>query len=222
MVNLGNSWDDLLKDEFEQPYYLKLREFLKKEYANERIYPDMYHIFEALKVVDYPDVKVVILGQDPYHGIRQAHGMSFSVQKGVQIPPSLINIYKEISNELGTEMPSHGYLMKWAEQGVLLLNAVLTVREGQANSHKGMGWEIFTDKLIRLINEKKEGVVFLLWGKNAIAKKTMIDQEKHLVLTSPHPSPLSAHRGFFGNGHFVKTNEFLKRNYGREIDWQIE
>lgn len=222
MIKLGNSWDELLKEEFEQPYYLQLREFLKKEYASQTVYPDMYHIFEALKVVDYPDVRVVILGQDPYHGIHQAHGMAFSVQKGVRIPPSLINIYKEIEEELGIKIPSHGYLMKWAEQGVLLLNAVLTVRGGSPNSHKGMGWETFTDKVIQLVNDKEEKVVFLLWGANAIAKQTMIDREKHLVLTSPHPSPFSAHRGFFGNGHFKRTNEFLNQHYGRGIDWQIE
>lgn len=221
MVSFENTWDELLEEEFQKPYYLKLREFLKSEYRTRTIYPDMYHIFEALKIVDYHDVKVVILGQDPYHGEGQAHGMAFSVQKGVRIPPSLVNIYKEISSELGTSFPDHGYLMKWARQGVLLLNTVLTVREGQANSHKGQGWEMFTDRVIQLVDERKEPAAFLLWGSNAIAKKSMIDENKHLVLTSAHPSPLSAHRGFWGNGHFKKTNEFLQKVYGFGIDWQI-
>ena len=222
MVNFGNKWDSLLKEEFQEEYYQKLRTFLITEYRTKTIYPDMYHIFEAMKATDYDDVKVVILGQDPYHEPNQAHGMSFSVQPGVRIPPSLFNIYKELSSQLGLTIPNHGYLMKWAKQGVLLLNAVLTVERGKANSHKNMGWEQFTDRVIQLVNAKEKPVVFLLWGSNAIAKAKMIDTKKHLVLTSPHPSPLSAYRGFFGNGHFLTTNEFLKQKYSQVIDWQID
>ena len=220
MVNFGNKWDSLLKEEFQEEYYQKLRTFLITEYRTKTIYPDMYHIFEAMKATDYDDVKVVILGQDPYHEPNQAHGMAFSVQPGVRIPPSLFNIYKELSSQLGLTIPNHGYLMKWAKQGVLLLNAVLTVERGKANSHKNMGWEQFTDRVIQLVNAKEKPVVFLLWGSNAIAKAKMIDTKKHLVLTSPHPSPLSAYRGFFGNGHFLTTNEFLKQKYSQAIDWQ--
>ena len=222
MVNFGNKWDFLLKEEFQEEYYQKLRTFLITEYRTKTIYPDMYHIFEAMKATDYDDVKVVILGQDPYHEPNQAHGMAFSVQPGVRIPPSLFNIYKELSSQLGLTIPNHGYLMKWAKQGVLLLNAVLTVERGKANSHKNMGWEQFTDRVIQLVNAKEKPVVFLLWGSNAIAKAKMIDTNKHLVLTSPHPSPLSAYRGFFGNGHFLTTNEFLKQKYSQVIDWQID
>ena len=222
MVNFGNKWDSLLKEEFQEEYYQKLRTFLITEYRTKTIYPDMYHIFEAMKATDYDDVKVVILGQDPYHEPNQAHGMAFSVQPGVRIPPSLFNIYKELFSQLGLTIPNHGYLMKWAKQGVLLLNAVLTVERGKANSHKNMGWEQFTDRVIQLVNAKEKPVVFLLWGSNAIAKAKMIDTKKHLVLTSPHPSPLSAYRGFFGNGHFLTTNEFLKQKYSQVIDWQID
>lgn len=222
MVNFENKWDSLLKEEFQEEYYQKLRTFLITEYRTKTIYPDMYHIFEAMKATDYDDVKVVILGQDPYHEPNQAHGMAFSVQPGVRIPPSLFNIYKELSSQLGLTIPNHGYLMKWAKQGVLLLNAVLTVERGKANSHKNMGWEQFTDRVIQLVNAKEKPVVFLLWGSNAIAKAKMIDTKKHLVLTSPHPSPLSAYRGFFGNGHFLTTNEFLKQKYSQVIDWQID
>lgn len=211
-----------MKEEFQEEYYQKLRTFLITEYRTKTIYPDMYHIFEAMKATDYDDVKVVILGQDPYHEPNQAHGMAFSVQPGVRIPPSLFNIYKELSSQLGLTIPNHGYLMKWAKQGVLLLNAVLTVERGKANSHKNMGWEQFTDRVIQLVNAKEKSVVFLLWGSNAIAKAKMIDTNKHLVLTSPHPSPLSAYRGFFGNGHFLTTNEFLKQKYSQVIDWQID
>lgn len=211
-----------MKEEFQEEYYQKLRTFLITEYRTKTIYPDMYHIFEAMKATDYDDVKVVILGQDPYHEPNQAHGMAFSVQPGVRIPPSLFNIYKELSSQLGLTIPNHGYLMKWAKQGVLLLNAVLTVERGKANSHKNMGWEQFTDRVIQLVNAKEKPVVFLLWGSNAIAKVKMIDTNKHLVLTSPHPSPLSAYRGFFGNGHFLTTNEFLKQKYSQVIDWQID
>ena len=222
MVNFGNKWDSLLKEEFQEEYYQKLRTFLITEYRTKTIYPDMYHIFEAMKATDYDDVKVVILGQDPYHEPNQAHGMAFSVQPGVRIPPSLFNIYKELSSQLGLTIPNHCYLMKWAKQGVLHLNAVLTVERGKANSHKNMGWEQFTDRVIQLVNAKEKPVVFLLWGSNAIAKAKMIDTKKHLVLTSPHPSPLSAYRGFFGNGHFLTANEFLKQKYSQVIDWQID
>ena len=222
MVNIGNQWDELLKDEFQKDYYLKLREFLKKEYSQYTVYPGMYDIFNSLKVADYKDIKAVIIGQDPYHEPGQAHGMCFSVKPGVEAPPSLKNIYKELSSDIpGFTVPKDGYLQKWAEQGVLLLNAVLTVRRGQANSHKGKGWEQFTDRVIRLVNEKDSPVVFLLWGGNARAKKALITNPKHLVLEAAHPSPLSAYNGFFGCRHFSKANEFLKNNGISPIDWNL-
>lgn len=222
MVQFNNSWDILLKDEFEKPYYLNLRKFLVQEYKSQTIYPHMNDIFNALKYTDYKDVKVVILGQDPYHQPNQAHGLCFSVKKGVNPPPSLQNMYKEIYAEYGYPIPQHGELTYWAEQGVLMMNTVLTVRESQPNSHKGMGWEIFTDNVISLLNQRPEPMVFLLWGANARAKKKIITNPNHLVLESAHPSPLSAYNGFFGNGHFKKVNEFLKRNGMTEIDWQIK
>lgn len=222
MVNIGNSWDEILKDEWEKPYYLELRKLLKNEYQNYIIHPDMYDIFNALKEVAFEDVKVVILGQDPYHGPKQAHGFSFSVPVGVKIPPSLLNIYKELKNEMGLFIPDNGNLIKWAKQGVLLLNASLTVREGFANSHKDIGWRILTDKIIKLLNERQKPMVFMLWGRFAIEKKSMITNENHLVLTAVHPSPLSAHRGFFGCNHFIKANEFLENCHMDKIDWQIE
>ncbi len=221
MVQFNNSWDILLKDEFQKPYYLNLRKFLVQEYKSHTIYPNMYDIFNALKYTDYNDVKVVILGQDPYHQPNQAHGLCFSVKKGVNPPPSLQNMYKEIYAEYGYPIPQHGELTYWAEQGVLMMNTVLTVRESQPNSHKGMGWEIFTDNVISLLNQRPEPMVFLLWGANARAKKKIITNPNHLVLESAHPSPLSAYNGFFGNGHFKKANEFLKQNKMTEIDWQI-
>lgn len=221
MVQFNNSWDILLKDEFEKPYYLNLRKFLAQEYRTQTIYPNMNDIFNALKYTDYQNVKVVILGQDPYHQPNQAHGLCFSVKKGVAPPPSLQNMYKEIHAEYGYPIADHGELTYWAEQGVLLLNTVLTVRESQPNSHKGMGWEIFTDDVISLLNQRPEPMVFLLWGANARAKTKLITNPAHLVLTSAHPSPLSAYNGFFGNGHFKKANEFLKQNGMKEIDWQI-
>lgn len=221
MVQFNNSWDILLKDEFEKPYYLNLRKFLAQEYRTQTIYPHMNDIFNALKYTDYQNVKVVILGQDPYHQPNQAHGLCFSVKKGVNPPPSLQNMYKEIHAEYGYPIADHGELTYWAEQGVLLLNTVLTVRESQPNSHKGMGWEIFTDDVISLLNQRPEPMVFLLWGANARAKTKLITNPAHLVLTSAHPSPLSAYNGFFGNGHFKKANEFLKQNGMKEIDWQI-
>lgn len=222
MVQFNNSWDILLKDEFQKPYYLNLRKFLVQEYKTKTIYPHMNNIFNALKYTDYKDVKVVILGQDPYHQPNQAHGLCFSVLKGVNPPPSLQNMYKEIHAEYGYPIPSHGELTYWAEQGVLMMNTVLTVRESQPNSHKGMGWEIFTDNVISLLNLRPEPMVFLLWGANARAKKKIITNPNHLVLESAHPSPLSAYNGFFGNGHFKKANEFLKSKGMAEIDWQTK
>lgn len=222
MVNIGNDWDLILKDEFEKDYYKKLRDFLRTEYKSHIIHPDMYDIFNALKWTSYADTKVVILGQDPYHEVGQAHGLAFSVQKGVKIPPSLLNMYKELHDELGCYIPNNGYLEKWARQGVLLLNSLLTVRDGAANSHKNKGWEIFTDSVINVLNERKKPVIFMLWGNNAKEKLKTIDNPQHYVLTSVHPSPLSASRGFFGCGHFRKTNELLKRMGETEIDWQIE
>lgn len=221
MIQFNNSWDILLKDEFEKPYYLNLRKFLINEYKTQTIYPNMNDIFNALKYTDYQNVKAVILGQDPYHQPNQAHGLCFSVKKGVTPPPSLQNMYKEIHAEYGFPLPDHGELTYWAEQGVLMLNTVLTVRRSQPNSHKGMGWEIFTDDVITLLNQRPEPMVFLLWGANARAKTKLITNPTHLVLTSAHPSPLSAYNGFFGNGHFKKTNDFLKQNGMTEIDWQI-
>lgn len=222
MVQFNNSWDILLKDEFQKPYYLNLRKFLVQEYKTQTIYPNMNNIFNALKYTDYKDVKVVILGQDPYHQPNQAHGLCFSVLKGVNPPPSLQNMYKEIYAEYGYPIPAHGELTYWAKQGVLMMNTVLTVRESQPNSHKGMGWEIFTDNVITLLNQRPEPMVFLLWGANARAKKKIITNPNHLVLESAHPSPLSAYNGFFGNGHFKKANEFLKSKGIQEIDWQIK
>jgi uracil-DNA glycosylase len=223
MVNIGNDWDNLLVDEFQKEYYLKIREFLKKEYKEQTIYPSMYDIFNALKTTSYKDVKVVILGQDPYHNPGQAHGMSFSVKEGITPPPSLLNIYQEIENEFGYDMPKdYGYLMSWANQGVLLLNTILTVRENNPQSHKNCGWEIFTDKVIELLNERPEPIVFLLWGSNAKNKKPLITNKNHLILESVHPSPLSAYRGFFGCNHFIKANEFLIKNNLTPINWKIE
>ena len=223
MVNLGNEWDKVLEGEFDKEYYQKLRQFLKEEYTYHTIYPNMYDIFNALKYTSYSDVKVVILGQDPYHGPNQAHGLSFSVQKGIMPPPSLVNIYKEIENEFGVQMPkTYGNLTKWAKQGVLLLNTTLTVRAHNANSHKDAGWQIFTDNVIKKLNERADPVVFLLWGSHSIKKKALIDETKHLVLTSVHPSPLSAYRGFFGCGHFAAANDFLVKTGRQPIDWTIQ
>ncbi len=221
MVNIGNEWDNLLKDEFKKEYYLKLRAFLAKEYKERTIYPHMNDIFNALRYTSYSDVKAVILGQDPYHGEGQAHGLCFSVKKGVEPPPSLKNIFKEIKSELGIDMPNHGELTNWAKQGVLLLNTVLTVRSGEANSHKGMGWEIFTDRVIELLNIRDEPVVFLLWGANARAKTALITNPKHKILTCAHPSPLSAYNGFWNSGHFKGCNDFLVENGKTPIKWEI-
>lgn len=221
MVHIGNKWDELLKDEFQKDYYQNLRKFLAYEYRHTTVFPDMYDIFNSLKYTSYSDVKAVILGQDPYHGKGQAHGLCFSVQKGVKIPPSLINIYKEIQDDLGIVPPSHGQLTSWAKQGVLLLNTVLTVREGQANSHKNKGWEIFTDRIISLLNQRKEPIVFLLWGANARSKTAIITNPQHKILSCAHPSPLSAYNGFFGCRHFSKTNAFLASIGKEPIDWSI-
>ncbi len=222
MVNIGNEWDELLKDEFKKDYYLKLREFLKQEYFTRKIYPDMYDIFNSLRYTSYSEVKAVIIGQDPYHGAGQAHGLCFSVQKGVAVPPSLQNIYKELESDLGIPPANHGYLKKWADNGVLLMNTVLTVREGQPNSHRGMGWEIFTDRVIQILNEREKPIVFLLWGGNAKQKKGLITNPAHLILQAAHPSPLSAYNGFFGCRHFSKTNAFLEEHGMTPIDWRIE
>ncbi len=221
-VEIGNDWDKLLSEEWSKPYYQKLRKILLEEYSHYRVYPDMYDLFNALKYVSYEDTKVVILGQDPYHGRGQAHGFSFSVQKGVEIPPSLLNIYKELQEDLNCYIPDNGNLIKWAEQGVLLLNTVLTVREKSPNSHKGIGWEILTDRIIEILNSREKPMVFILWGANAKAKEKLITNKNHLILKSVHPSPLSAYRGFFGSKVFSKTNKFLKENNMKEIDWQIE
>ena len=221
MVNIENSWDKKLEGEFNKSYYINLRQFLVNEYKARNIFPNMNNIFNALKLTPYEDVKVVILGQDPYHGAGQAHGLSFSVQPGVRIPPSLLNMYKELQNDLGCYIPNNGYLVPWAKQGVLLLNTVLTVREGEANSHKNEGWENFTDRVISLLNEREKPIVFLLWGSNAKEKIKLITNSRHYILTTVHPSPLSANRGFMGCKHFSKTNEILKSLGEKEIDWQI-
>lgn len=222
MVNIGNDWDELLADEFKKEYYLKLRKFLISEYNSRTIYPPMNDIFNALRYTAYGNVKAVILGQDPYHGAGQAHGLCFSVKKGTPPPPSLQNIFKEINAELGLPIPNHGELTAWAQSGVLLLNTALTVREGQANSHRGQGWEILTDRIIELLNGRETPIVFMLWGGNARAKAKLITNPKHLVLQCAHPSPLSAYNGFFGCRHFIKANEFLKSRDIEPIDWRIE
>lgn len=219
MVYLGNDWDALLKGEFEKPYYLSIRQFLKSEYSTRTIFPPMHDIFNALKYTPFENTKVVILGQDPYHEPGQAHGLSFSVKKGVKIPPSLVNIYKELNTDIGMKIPSHGELTSWATQGVLLLNATLTVRQGQANSHQKIGWATFTDSVIKLLNESSRPIVFLLWGGNARSKKAFITGKHHLILESVHPSPLSAFGGFFGCKHFSRANEFLKSTGQEPINW---
>lgn len=221
-VNIGNDWDEILKDEWSKDYYKKLRRILIHEYQNYEIYPDMYDIFNALKAVSYEDAKVLILGQDPYHGRGQAHGFSFSVRENVATPPSLVNIYKELHDDLGCYIPNHGNLEKWAKQGVLLLNSTLTVRANMANSHKDIGWSILTDEIIKKLNDREKPMVFILWGRYAQSKTRFITNKNHLILKSPHPSPLSAYRGFFGSKPFSKTNNFLKNNSMEEIDWQIE
>lgn len=219
MVRLNNDWDDILKDEWEKPYYRQLHNFLKEEYSTRRIYPDMHDIFNALKYTPFSNTKVCIIGQDPYHGPGQAHGLCFSVKKGVALPPSLVNIYKEITDDVGVAMPPYGELTGWAKQGILLLNTVLTVRAGSPNSHKDKGWEIFTDRVISELNKKETPVVFLLWGANAERKARIITNPIHKKLITVHPSPLSAYRGFFGCRHFSKTNEILEQNGMSKIEW---
>ncbi len=219
MVRLNNDWDDILKDEWEKPYYRQLHNFLKEEYSTRRIYPDMHDIFNALKYTPFSNTKVCIIGQDPYHGPGQAHGLCFSVKKGVALPPSLVNIYKEITDDVGVTMPPYGDLTGWAKQGILLLNTVLTVRAGSPNSHKDKGWEIFTDRVISELNKKETPVVFLLWGANAERKARIITNPIHKKLITVHPSPLSAYRGFFGCRHFSKTNEILEQNGLSKIEW---
>ena len=217
-----NDWEEILRPEMEKEYYKKLRAFLIKEYKTKTIYPDMYDIFNALHYTSCKDTKVVILGQDPYHGPNQAHGLAFSVNPRVKIPPSLINIYKELQNDLGCYIPNNGYLKKWADQGVLLLNTSLTVVASKPNSHSKIGWEVFTDNIIKLLNDRKDPVVFILWGNNAKSKERLITNDRHFIIKSVHPSPLSANRGFFGSKPFSKTNEILKNLDKEPIDWQIE
>ncbi len=222
MVNIGNDWDEILKPEFESEYYQKLRKILVNEYNTRTIFPPADCIFNALKMTAYKDVKAVILGQDPYHGAGQAHGLCFSVQRGIQPPPSLKNIYAEIKSDIGIDIPpTTGDLSDWAKQGVLLLNTSLTVREGQAASHKGIGWEILTDRIISYVNSKNTPVAFILWGGHAKTKLPLITNPVHKVFTAAHPSPLSAYNGFFGCKHFSKVNSFLTENGIAPIDWSI-
>ncbi|MFC7365695.1 MULTISPECIES: uracil-DNA glycosylase [Bhargavaea] len=216
---LNNSWQDVIGDEFSKPYYLELREFLKQEYAEREIYPPMNDIWTAFELTPYESVRVVILGQDPYHGPGQAHGLSFSVKKGIRKPPSLRNVFKELKEDIGCEIPDEGTLTGWAEQGVMLLNTVLTVRSGEAHSHRGEGWETLTDEVIRKLSARDEPIVFILWGRPAQEKKKLIDMERHAVIESPHPSPLSAKRGFFGSRPFSRANALLREWGEKEIDW---
>lgn len=222
MAKINNDWLDVIGDEFNKEYYLKLRKILIEEYKNHVIFPPAEDIFNAFHLTPYHKVKILLMGQDPYHNENQAHGLSFSVSKGVPIPPSLMNIYKELEDDLGCYIPNNGYLKKWADQGVLLLNSVLTVRAHNANSHKDMGWEIFTDSVIYEVNKIQSPLVILLWGKPAQRKKTMLTNPNHLILEAPHPSPLSAYRGFMGCKHFSKANDFLLSRGIVPIDWQIE
>ncbi len=221
MIALGGGWDEALAPLFQDENYQKIREFLKREYTHHVVYPDMYDIYNCFKLTPLPQVKAVILGQDPYHNEGQAHGLCFSVQEGVPMPPSLVNIFKELHDELGCTLPRSGDLSKWAKEGVLLLNTALTVRAHQANSHKDCGWTWFTDNVIRIVSERREHVVFILWGANARSKKPLIDASRHLVLECAHPSPLSAYNGFFGCGHFKKANAYLIAHGEAPIDWQL-
>ncbi|MBR6273923.1 MAG: uracil-DNA glycosylase [Lachnospiraceae bacterium] len=222
MSAIANDWLPAIGAEFKKPYYKELYNFVREEYNTKQIFPKADDIFNAFHLTPLSEVKVVILGQDPYHNVGQAHGLSFSVQPGIEIPPSLVNIYKEMHDDIGTYIPDNGCLTKWAEQGVLLLNTVLTVRAHQAASHAGHGWEQFTDAVISAVNREDRPIVFMLWGSPARKKKAMLDNPKHLILEAPHPSPLSVYRGFFGSRPFSKANEFLKKNGVKEIDWQIE
>lgn len=218
---LKNDWKDALDEEFKKPYYQNLRTFLKDEYATQQVFPPMSDIFNALHYTALRDVKVLLLGQDPYHDVNQAHGLSFSVLPGQGIPPSLQNIYKELQSDLGCTIPEHGYLKKWAEQGVLLLNTVLTVRAHQANSHKNRGWEELTDAIIKLINQEDRPLVVFLWGRPAQTKSILLNNPNHLILKAPHPSPLSSYRGFFGSKPFSQANDFLASHGVSGIDWQL-
>ena len=221
MTSLKNDWALLLEREFEKPYYQQLTKVLREEYQTKCIYPDQEDIYNALHFTAFKEAEVVIIGQDPYHGPGQAHGLSFSVKPGVKIPPSLKNIYKELQTDLGCSIPNHGYLVEWTKQGVLLLNAVLTVQAGVPNSHKSLGWEMFTDKVIETLDQRETPVVFILWGRFAQQKQQLITSSKHLIIKSPHPSPFSAHKGFFGSRPFSQTNTFLRKIGRKEIDWQI-
>lgn len=222
MGAIANDWLEPLAPEFKKPYYAKLYKTIREEYTTRQIFPDSQDIFNAFSLTPLSEVKVVILGQDPYHNVGQAHGLCFSVKPEVEIPPSLVNIYQELQSDLGCYIPDNGYLVKWAKQGVLLLNTVLTVRAHEANSHRGIGWEEFTDAAIRILNQQDRAIVFMLWGRPAQMKKSMLDNPKHLVLEAPHPSPLSAYRGFFGCRHFSRANVFLEDHGIAPVDWQIE
>ncbi|MBR6737649.1 MAG: uracil-DNA glycosylase [Clostridia bacterium] len=221
MITFNNSWDEVLAPLFENPEYLKIREFLKTEYKTQTIYPNMHDIFNCFKITDYNSVKAVILGQDPYHGYGQAHGLSFSVKEGVKFPPSLKNIFTELESDLGYAPPKSGDLTKWAERGVLLLNTVLTVREGTPNSHKNCGWQWFTDEVISLLSKREEPIVFILWGGNARSKKRLIDLNKHFIIESAHPSPLSCYNGFWNSKPFSKTNAILEKVGVLPINWNL-
>ena len=219
---IGNSWDEILKDEYQKDYFKNIAMFINKEYREKTIFPPKSNILRAFKLTDYDNVKVVILGQDPYHGINEANGLAFSVSKGVRLPPSLQNIYKELYNDLGITVSTNGDLEKWAREGVLLLNSVFTVEKDKPASHKNIGWEQFSDEVIKKVNEKNTPVVFVLWGNFAKSKAKYITNPIHLVITSPHPSPFSAYSGFFGSKPFSRTNEFLRKNNMKEIDWKID
>ncbi len=222
MGAITNDWLEPLSAEFKKPYYKKLYDTVKSEYESRQIFPASEDIFNAFEFTPLSEVKAVILGQDPYHNVGQAHGLCFSVKPDVEVPPSLVNIYRELHADLGCDIPNNGYLVKWAKQGVMLLNTVLTVRAHAANSHRGIGWEEFTDAAIKVLNQQDRPIVFILWGRPAQTKKAMLNNPKHLILEAPHPSPLSARRGFFGSKPFSKTNDFLKANGLTPIDWQIE
>lgn len=221
MLLIGNDWDNIIGDEFSKDYYMALRSKLAAEYKEHTVYPDMHNIFNSLKMTPYSEVKVLLLGQDPYHGVGQAHGLAFSVQPGVEKPPSLVNMFKELESDLGVKRPETGCLIPWAKRGVMLLNTVLTVREGEPNSHKNLGWTQFTDCVIKKLNEREDPVIFLLWGNNAKEKLPLITNSHHYVLMAAHPSPLSASRGFFGCRHFSKVNTLLRQMGKQPIDWSL-
>ena len=222
MSKINNDWKEILEEEFKKEYFLKLKEILEEEYKNYTVYPPKKDILNAFLLTPYSEVKVVLLGQDPYHQRGQAHGLAFSVNYGIKTPPSLVNMYKELQDDLGLYIPNNGFLEKWAKQGVLLLNTTLTVRDSQANSHSGIGWQTFTDNVIKSLNEREKPIIFILWGNNAKSKEKFIDTNKHYILKGVHPSPLSANRGFFGCKHFSEANRILKNLGEKEIDWQIE